>query len=186
MKKEILQKGVVLPLIIGFALAVAFFIFLHETDLIKPISDGAQVAYHDQLGADSVAVKRDKISEYSTNDCIGTITAGEDYLVRYNADYSNMISSFSFVDGQEFGKGVTYLCANSTLADAVKKTKFCTYDGPFGRHSYQYRESKEYYGVYSAIEDKQDYPLGLVVIYQPKQGNGISSTYKALIFEEVE
>lgn len=185
MKKEILKKGIILPLIIGIVLSIAFFLFLSNADVFNPISDGAVLAYHDEIGADSTVDSKDRLTDYSVNDAIGTITSGEDYLVRYNADYANMISSLSYIDGAKFGSGITYLSANSTIASKLADVKFCTYDGPYGRHSYQYRETKKYKGEYSAISDDLDYSNALVVIYQARDKYGISSQYSAMIFEEV-
>lgn len=186
MKKEILTKGVLLPLIIGIVLAVVFFVFLSNTNALKPVSDGTVFAYRDEIGADSAIVEVDKLSSCKANDCIGSFNAsGEDIIVRYNADYSNMMNALSFVDGVEFGNGVAYLKANESVADSMKNAKKCIYSGTFGTHTYVYSQTKEYDSEHLALMDAQSISSGVIVLYQPVEKYGLTSSFNAVIFEEV-
>lgn len=186
MKKEILTKGIVLPLIIGIVLAVVFFVFLSNSDMLNLVSEGTQFAYHDAIGADAKPVDVDRLSKCKPNDSLGAITFGDDNIVvRYNADYSNTINALSFVDGVEFGYGVSYLEANEDAARALKKARNCTYDGTFGKHKYSYVEAREYDSRYLALMDAPSINSGIAILYRPIVDYGLTSGYTVLVFEEV-
>lgn len=189
MKKDILKKGIVLPLIIGIVLSVAFFIFLRSTATFYPLEKGTAIANHDAVSVESNMVDKADLSACKANDNIGTITVGdESYVVRYNCDYSNMISSISFVDGVAFGDGVAYLETTSKIAERVLNSGDVTYNGTFGEHNYTYIASKEYDGKYKLISEASnlmDENNGFILIYQAKENGGLSSKYTALIYEEV-
>ncbi len=187
MKEKILKKGVILPLVIGIVLAVAFSIFLHNTTLFQPVSDGTVMAYHDEIGADADIVEKDRISDYSANDCIGSISAGDEvFVVRYNADYANSASSLSFIGGTEIGKGISYLQTNSYDIDKLTKVKHMDYSGAFGEHKYAYSYSKEYPSKQALLSDNTDINKGIILVYQSVEGYGLSSSYTALAYEEVQ
>lgn len=186
MKKDILQKGIVLPLIIGVVLAVAFFAFLRSTDMFDFVNHNTVIAYHDTVVESPQLAQHDHISDYCTNDYIGTITAnGESAMVKYHADYSNTTGSFSLVDGAGFGNGINYLLANYDVAQMLEQDGKFTYSGSFGDHSYKLADTKEYSSEHALLADNHNIGNGVVVYYQLRSGNGLSSDYRALLFEEV-
>lgn len=186
MKKEILQKGIILPLIIGIVLAIVFSVFLLNSNLFGVVSDGTVVAYHDNSNANGDIVKVDSIKYCKANDVLGNFTFGsEELLVRYNADYANTISCVSFVDGAEIGSGVSYFTINQDDAKALKSAKRIGYEGTFGKSEYTYSTTKTYASLFAAKNDLTQIDKGLVFLYQAQSGNGLTSDYTALIFEEV-
>lgn len=187
MKKDILQKGIILPLIIGVILAFAFFIFLRDTTAFQPVAEKTQIAFHDDKSVDNEMVVRDDLKLCRENDNIGSIIAGDDsFIVRYNADYSNMINSVSFVDGAAFGDGVSYLEITSDIVDKIMSAEILSYSGTFGEHRYMYAGSKNYSGKYAVTADLPEINKGIVFIYQAKDNGGLSSKYTALFFEEAK
>lgn len=186
MKEKILKKGVLLPLIIGIVLAIAFSVFLQSTDIFKPVSDGVVLAYHDDIGADADVVERDRLGDYKPNDVLGSITADdESIVVRYKADYANTASSLSLENGVEFGKGVCYVEANYSIVDKLLNADKLVYSGAFGEHKYRYVDTKEYPSKQALYNAENDVNKGMVFIYRTVTGYGLSSNYTALIFEEV-
>lgn len=199
MKKDILQKGIILPLIIGIVLAVAFFIFLRGTNVFQPLADNTIVAYHDDVNASAEMVSVDNINKCKINDNIGTLSAvdnsigtltsaDDSYMVRYKADFANMISSVSFVDGVAFGDGVAFLEVTSEIGERIVSFGDVTYNGTFGEHKYTYVASKEYDGKYKLMSEASnlmDENNGFILIYQEKENGGLSSKYVALVYEEV-
>jgi hypothetical protein len=187
MKKEILYKGIVIPLIIGIILGVAFFFVLRTTDVFKPVSSGTQIAYHDSILDSADVVLANSVDELEPNDAIGTISFGDSSLnLRYCCDYSNMISCYSLEKGSAtFGEaGVAYLKAYAGNVENLGK-KNITINSIFGTYKYKYVDSFEFKNEYEITSYMPNLGKSLVVYYQKSDGNGISSSYEAIVYEEV-
>lgn len=186
MKEKILKRGLILPAIIGIILAIAFFLFLHSTDMFDLVPAGSVIAYHDDLSTDSTMVEAEYVSDCKPNDNLGTLTYGDNsIMVRYCSDYSNLINCVSLQKGSELDMGgLSYVEATSALGTAIGDSYVLIYDGTFGRHKYTYYDTKEYSSEYAMMQDDIDTDNGLVVYYQESNGYGLSNTYKALIYEE--
>lgn len=186
MKEKILKKGVLLPLIIGIVLAVAFSVFLHNTTIFQPFSDDTVLAYHDKLDASNDLVEKDKISDYSANDYMGAIYANDDtFVVRYMADYANSANAICFISGVELGKGVSYLQVNYSDVDKLMKADNLVVSNADNEYKYSYAYSKKYPSKQALLSDNVDMSKGLVLVYQSVEDYGLSSDYSALYFKEV-
>lgn len=187
MKKDILQKGIILPLIIGVVVAIAVFFAFYGVGNFYPVKANTVIGYFD---SDKDSQKMDKNSEFtrfSNNQVIGTMEIGKQKLdVRYCSDYSNMANSVSMTNGSVFGKaGLCYLeVLNVNAADAKNQT--IKVSGEFGNYSYKYAQTYWANNKNDVMLYNSKVKSGIALYYQKAEKYGFSSRYEVLVFEEVQ
>jgi hypothetical protein len=189
-KNDVITNVIIIPLVLGLVFGIAFFLFFKaNTDIVLPVNDGTVFAYHDQRSSSSDVVDKSSLDELVSNDNIGTLTTGKTTLnVKYDADYSNTVGSVSLNDnGCRFGDvGYTYLYAYSGDIKAIDTDDVLSVDSIFGKYKYEYVEQYTANSEYELLSDSPKVKKGLVIYYCESDGAGLSSKYKALVFEEVE
>lgn len=187
--KDFVQTTVILPIVSALILSIAFFVFFKcNSDIILPFPQNAVIANHDHLVSDNKRVSDKKtFDEIKSNDNIGTVSAGDtDYIIRFEADYSNMISSLSLQsESVQFGEiGTVYLSSFYKNGQAFEDADRITIDSIFGNYEYKKADSftadNEYKILSSSFKGKT-----IVIYYQKTDGVGLSSDYQAIVYEEV-
>lgn len=186
-KKDILQNAVIIPIVAGLVLAIAFFIYLNANSgkmLLLP-SDTV-LAYHDRLGNDRI---NDDAEKLEANDAIGEALIGNQRInLRYNADYSNLAGSLSMVDGGDSlnNVGCTYFEATNANLSRIKENGSLEIKSDLGDYRFRIIDEVIADSEYEVLEIAPDMPKSIVVYCQQSNGVGLTSKYRALVLEEVK
>lgn len=185
-KKEILQNALILPLVFGVAFAIAFCVFMgFNIDGLLPVPNDTVFAYHDVIEENDEKPKLDNLTK---NDNIGAISFGNTGLtLRYEANYSSLVGSVSMVDGSKplDEIGATYLEATSGNAKEIEKAGRMKINSLYGDFEYRLADKKSFNNRLDVIGYSPRMSKCVIVFYQNSNGNGLTSEYNALVFEEV-
>lgn len=187
MKKDILRKGIILPLIIGIVVAIAVFCALLGTDNFFPVNKQTAIAYFDNLRDKENKEENVGFFNLKNDQCIGVMNFGDDALnIIYKSNYTNMIDGVSMVDGSPFGKdGICYLTVLENSIQNLDNQKI-TVDSSFGKYTYKFVEKYEANNENDVKLKHIDTKKGIVLYYQKAEKYGFSSKYEALVYEEVQ
>lgn len=187
--KDFIQTAIILPVVLGLVLSIAFFCFFKtNSDIILPIKQNTAIAYHDAFVQDNGKISDKKtFSKLVPNDNIGTMSVGKKKLtIRFNPDDSNRISCLALMPGSvQFGEaGTIYISAYYNNEQVFEKANEITVESIFGKYKYEKYDSlvmdHEYKIKSSAYEGKS-----LIIYYQKTDGAGLSSKYQVMIYREV-
>lgn len=188
MKKDILTKGVLMPVVIGIIVTIAVFSSLMGARNFFPVKNGVSIAYFDAKKQSSKDDKKTaSFNDVKDNQIIGKVSYGKNSMdLVYHSDYSNLVDSFSVEGGSPLGQvGLCYIYVlQNNLTDFNKDN--ITVDSAFGKHSYKFVES------YSANNENQvklydsSVKKGIVIYYQGAKDYGFSTGYQALVYQEVQ
>lgn len=185
-KKEFIQNGIILPIVLGLLLFIAFFfLFRAEFNKIIPISQGTQLVYYDTVNNDTAQVD---LNNPKKNDCLGTVSFGKTSLeLRYDADYSSLSDSASVMpQSAQFGDtGCIYLKMVYANAINFKQASVISVSTNEGEYYYSLVEKQSLKNEYDVLKSAPDADKSLVIYYQDSDGVGLTSNYQALIFKEV-
>jgi hypothetical protein len=188
-RNEIITNVIIIPLVLGVVFSIAFFLFFNaNSDIVLPVSQGTSFAYHDEHSNGSDVVDKSSVDEFSSNDNIGSLTIGDVSLtVKYNADYSNNLGCVSLEDnGSALGEiGCSYLSAYAGDIKGIDTDKTLNINSVLGDYQYKYVDEYSADNEYELLSNSPKIEKGLVIYYQQSNGAGLSSKYKALVFEEV-
>lgn len=189
MKKDILNKGILIPLVIGIVLAIAVFCSFLKMGNLFPVLNGTTIMYHDQNNEAKLdeGAKLINTADLKQNQKIGTLSYGNKALdIRYQADYSKMLNAASLNDGSAFGKtGVGYLCVLQNNINDLDKQKVSV-ESDFGNYNYRYVTSFETENENDVFLRNSGVSKGIVIYYQKAEKYGFTSSYKCLVYEEVQ
>lgn len=189
MNKNILNKGILIPLAIGIVLAIAVFCAFLGMNKFFPVNDGAVVMYYDQNGEQKQeeGASYINIADLKDNQKIGYLSFGKTSLdIRYKSNYSNMIDCFSLTDGSVFGEfGVGYLEVFKNNIYGLNKSDIVV-KSDFGNHKYRYVFSYETNNKNDVFVHQPGVEKGIVIYYQKADGYGFSSKCQCLVYEEVQ
>lgn len=185
-KKEFIQNGIILPIVSGLLLFIAFFfLFRAEIHKIIPIPQGTQLAYYDTVNDDTAQVD---LKNPKKNDCLGTVSFGQSSLkLRYDADYSSLSDSASVMpQSAQFGDtGCIYLKTVYANAINFKQASVISVSTNEGEHYYSLVEKQSSKNEYDVLKSAPNADRSLVLYYQDSDGAGLTSKYQILIFKEV-
>lgn len=191
MNKDFFRKVIAVPAIMAIVLGIALFIFFKvNIENFIPLYNDTQYAYHDTL-VDDIEFKEDKnasVDSFKKNQCIGLIRAGEGYPIRYDMDYSNIITSVSFVKGSaKFGDmGFTYLYAGNNNAKAISKDNSFVISSIFGEKTYKFKSKQSFDSEYKTLNYTPDCESAVIIYYHDSATAGFTSKYIAMVYEEVK
>lgn len=189
-RKELILTAVVMPLAIGLILSIVFVMIAKPSiSKVLPIDEGTAFAYHDNLDSNSETVSQDvDIADLKANDVIGTVKIlGNDMNIKYNCDYSNTINSLSFNQQNcRFGDiGCVYLETNHNSAKIIEGESELDIESVFGTYKYQLVEQYKADNEFKILSSVPNYSKAMVIYYQNTNGAGLSSSYTALVYQEV-
>ena len=167
MRKDILQKAILLPLITALVIGAVFFVVMKGSERkLVPFSDGSVIAYHSETEEE---------------------TAGEinGIPMRYDADYASLINMAGIHSGSaSFDEtGCVYLQILNTNADKLGDTVTVTLpDGKSYRYTYAYELTAP--DEQQALMTAPAAAKSLVVYFHPSEGVGLASQYQILVYEE--
>lgn len=192
-KKEFLRVAIILPICLGLILSIVFFAFFKiNSDLLKPVSDGTVFSYHNeqvQAKDEVVKPKNDfELSDFNKNDNLGTITFGTSAVtIRYDADYSNLVSSVSLMpqSNKPGDVGCAYIYAFENNITSSYNKEAVIIDGVFGSHMFKVIDEFDAKSEDDVLKYAPDESRALVVYYQATGGSGLTSKYKAIVYGEV-
>lgn len=189
MKKDILNKGILIPLVIGIVLAIAVFSFFLDKGNLFPVLNGTTIMYHDQNNEAKLdeGAKLINTADLKQNQKIGTLSYGNKALdIRYQADYSKMLNATSLNDGSVFGKtGIGYFCVLQNNINDLNKRDIAV-ESDFGNYNYRYVTSFETKNENDVFLRNSGVSKGIVIYYQKAEKYGFTSSYKCLVYEEVQ
>lgn len=187
-KKDIVISAVIIPVVLGIALGIAFFSYFRvNADMLLPAAGGTVFAYHDASGSDTGIVDKSDMQELSSNDNIGTLRSGNvSLIIKYDADYSNLAAGASLKSSSlPFGEiGCAYLETYAANVRDIDAQDTLSVESIFGSYEYRFVEEYTADSEYKILTDSPDISRGLVIYYQDSDGAGLTSEYKALVFEE--
>lgn len=186
MKKDILHKGIIFPLLTGIVVAIAVFCAFLGMDNFFPVKNQTAISYFDILENNKQEENIDFFN-LKNDQNIGTIKIGDKTLnVRYKSNYSHMIDSVSMVDGSPFGK--VGLCYLNVLENSISNQdkKIITVDSSFGKYTYRFVEKYEANNENDIMLKNLETKKGIVIYYQKAEKYGFSSKCEALVYEEVQ
>lgn len=189
-KNDIITGAIIIPLVLGIVLGIAFFVYFSgNADVLLPADSGTVFAYHDKKGSDGDIVDKTDMNDLEANDNIGSLTSGDiSLIIKYDADYSNLTESVSLQNGSSaFGEtGCVYLSTYAAIGSSIDKNKTLSVESIFGNYDYEYAEEYTAGSEYEILTGTPKVSRGLVIYYQNSDGAGLASEYKALVFEEAE
>lgn len=187
-KKEALQNAIILPIATGLILAIFLCVYFNSNfQHIIPVPQNTVLAYHDSMIIDSSA--KAEWDELTPNASIGDIELGNTTLALcYEADYFNLVGSVSVLkESTAFNEiGSAYLKTTTENAKLFQTSKDISVNSEYGSHKYKLADELEFNNEFEVKSYAPSLPKSLVVYYQGSNGAGLSSTYNAMIFEEVE
>ncbi len=189
MKKDFRISAIIMPIVLGILLCIAFFLFIHNSDLLYPIPQGTLLAYHD---AKADSQKKTDTDNLKKNDFIGMMECRNTELrILYNADYSSLAGAASLnTNGQLPGEiGCAYIhtyFANFSILKNISDDEEIVISGINGEHKYKYLYSSSSKSEYEIVSKNPDVSKGLVIYCEKTDGIGFSSDYDVYVFEEVQ
>lgn len=189
-KNDIIAGIIIIPIVLGIVFGIAFFLFFRgNADVLLPIHEGTVFAYHDEQSSSNDIVDKSAMQELKSNDNIGTMMSGDiSLIIKYDSDYSNLLNSVSLEKGSNaFGDtGCAYLNVYAANIDDIDKNETLSVESIFGNYKYRYVRELTADSEYGILTYSPNMSKGLIIYYQLSDGAGLSSEYKALVFEEAE
>lgn len=186
MKKDLLIKGIVLPLCIGAVLGVAFFLFALAPDNAIVVSEQGAVAYFDSNEKESKANSNNTI-DMKQGEIIGSVQFGANELcAKYKGGYSCLADCISLEHGSAFGQaGVGYYLTLENNIAQLDKSEIKV-DTDYGKYKYIYSHSFTASNENEIFSNASVKESGIVIYYQKAQDYGFDTQYEALVYREVE
>lgn len=188
MEKRFVKIAIILPISVGLILSLVFFLYVFvSTDSFVPISKNTVISYYDTKADTEDVVDKTKVSELEADDCIGYLRSNSTSPILFNCSYSNLESALSFVPGSAvFGDiGYVYIYTSSRNLSNISKSEPLEVKSIFGENKYRFVEEKMFQDEYGAMTYAPDTDRALIIYAHPDGQVGISSKYRALVFEEV-
>lgn len=185
MKKDLLIKGLLYPLCIGVALGLAFFLYSLSAGDLLVVNEQNAIAYFD---SDKKEENQNSENEFELKkgQVLATAKFGKNSMdVVFDADYSDLDDSISFVKGSLFGNagfGYCYSLENN-IKDFDKKEIILSTSN--GEYKYAYHSSFSTKNENDVFLHKLPKGRGFVLYYQKAGSYGFSSDYEALVYKEV-
>lgn len=189
MEKDFRINAIIMPIVLGILLCIAFFLFMNYSDVLFPIPQGTLLAYHD---SEIDSRKETDIKNISENDVIGELKYKDSSLrILYNADYSNLAGAASLnSEGSLPGEiGCAYVHAyHSNFSDlrSISDGDEIVISGIIGEYKYKYLYSSDSKSEYGIVSENPDVSKGLIIYCEKSDGIGFSSDYDVYVFEEVQ
>lgn len=202
MNRDFLKRAVQMPLLLALILGIALFIYLkiNIEDFI-PLYNNTQYAFHDEkideeekdnkieteIVAEYEENKNADVNSFEKNQCVGIIRSGRGYPIRYDMDYSRIQSSVSFVKGSvPFGKtGFVYIYSGNENAKEIAKDMNLSIGSVYGEHKYRFKTQKSFNSEYKVLNYAPDCKSAVVIYYHDSKSAGFTSSFIALVYEEV-
>ena len=186
MKKDLLIKGIVLPLCIGAALGVAFFLFALVSDNSVVVSEQGAVAYFDSDEKESTS-NSNNTADIKSGEIIGSVFFGSDEMcAKYKGGYSSLTDSISLEHGCMFGQaGVGYYRTLENNIAPYDKSEI-TVQTENGKYRYIYSHSFTASNENAIFSNGSIEGSGIVLYYQKAEQYGFDTQYEALVYREVE
>ena len=186
MKKDLLIKGIVLPLCIGAALGVAFFLFTLTSDNSLVVSEQGAVAYFDSDEKENASSSNNTV-DMKSGEIIGKIAFGNDEMnVIYDGGYSSLSECISFEHGCTFSqRGIGFYRAVENNILPFDKSEI-TVKTESGEYRYVYSHSFTASNENAVFSDNSIKGSGIVIYYQEAENYGFDTQYEALVYREVE
>ncbi len=202
MNRDFFNRAIYLPLCLALILGIALFIYMKfNVDNFIPLYNNTQYAYHDESIDEESKGKKDaegvaeyeedknaSLDSFEKNQCIGVIRAGNGYPIRYDMDYTRVMTSVSFVKGSvAFGDtGFVYIYSGNKNAKEIAKEKTLSIGSVFGDKTYRFKESKNFKSEYKVLNFAPDCGSAVILYYRDSETAGFTSNYVALVYEEVK
>ncbi len=186
MKKDLLIKGIVLPLCIGAALGVAFFLFAVTSDNSLAVSEQGAVAYFDSDEKENASGSNNTV-DMKSGEIIAKMFFGNDEMnVVYKGGYSSLSDCISLEHGCTFAQaGVGYYRVVENNILPFDKSEI-TVQTENGNYSYEYSHSFTALNENAVFSDNSIKGSGIVIYYQEAENYGFDTRYEALVYREVE
>lgn len=181
MNSDFLKRGVLLPLIAAAAVGIISFSFLAgNIDILSPFSNSSEV-----LRFDYEYAKGRPDGNYQSGDVIGTLSSKDVLITVYDGGYTTLGDGCSLSDkGAFFGEnGTGYVEIINSNAD--KFGDKLTFSGDFGTYRYKKTDEKVLGSESEVFLTAPRAKQSIVVYYRQRADIGLSSSYRAIIYEGV-
>ena len=183
MRRDLVQKAVIIPVITGIILCGTFYLFLSRNiSELLPFDNQTVIAYHDAESEASQEKTDPSVwEELTDNEIIGTI---DDITMRYHASETAFISDASVMPvSAAFDQiGCTYIKVLNVNANDFGN--IVTVNSSYGSYEYQYVSSftaeNEQEILYTSPASKNS----MIIYYRISDEAGVTSQYHAMIYEE--
>ena len=185
--KDFLKKGVILPLACAAGACVILTAGLSlNYEKLMPLSADSVISYYEdtELSEETADISQiTSFDELEANTLIGTVG---DVTIRYNAEYSALKTNASVVVNSALPSetGCMYLKTTSALSGNFDVNSF-TFTSGDTRIEYRYVDEFNADNEEQVLATAPELEHAMIVYYQISNASGLSSNYRALIFEEV-
>lgn len=191
MKNGITAKAVLIPITFGIILSVIMVIAVKPNiSALLPVYSGTEFAFFDEnVQKSKTAEPCTGKSELGKNDAIGSVKLiGKTIGIKYCCDYSNMTDTLSLHDGGAlFGEtGCVYLKALSDSGDIINEEKDIDIESIYGNYRYILTDRYTADNEFKILSSPSDDGNSLIIYYQMRDKNGLSSEFRVLVYEEAE
>ncbi len=182
MNSDFVKKGIILPLVTALAVGIiAFFATGNSLGSVIPFSNNSEVLYFDgELSENAVNAS----AELKSGDLLGSVKSKEELPLRYEAPYSALLNECSLCkDGAGINEtGASYV--EIINSNAGRFNDSLSVSGSFGDMSFKKAEERTVgsRGEVFLITPRSE--KSIVVFYQLKGEYGLSSDFRAIIYEE--
>ncbi len=183
MKKDFVLKGVVLPVVLAAVTGALLFLNLNNNAAKAfPVADGQSLAAYDELKPDETV--NDALAP---NVFMGKLISEGELDLRYEADYSNLLSCASVCKGSaEFGRtGCIYIKLNTNNVSQISTSEPLTITDSKGEYTYEFVGEKLVSNETEALSLAPPYENSVVVFYRVTKGLGLTDDYYALTYKGV-
>lgn len=181
-RKDFLHTAIILPVILGLALCVAFSLFFYlRPQTILPFEQGKTFAYFDETEPSG--------APYKKNETVGKLEIGSSVFdLKYDADFSQLGTALSLKKESnlpgETGCLYAYALGNSLKTDAAADEIVLTTAN--GEQRFALDKTVTASSENEVLSLAPDCKNSLVVYYEKTASVGFSSKYTTLIYKGVQ
>lgn len=166
---------VILPLIIGIVIGVGCFAYVsHSQTKLLPLANNITFAYHDRLDDAGDKVAGEPVFED------GSIQ------IEYGVSYSSLGDKLCMCEeSDDFGElGTVYFKTSAKMSKQIPVS--FSINTKTGEHKYKLMYELDGKNEYELLHYSTGAKKGLLIYWQESNSVGLSNTFGAMVFEEVE
>ena len=185
MNSDFIKRGIILPLVAALVAGVlGFFATSIGLDGITPFKSESRVLYFDEtqpsndLAIDLTALKK--------GDIAGVLNSKEEMALRYCTDYSNLLTEASLSDRGTYPDGIGTAYVEIINSNSSKFGEEVIFASASGECIYKKTDEKTLKSENDVFFISPRAEKSMVLYYRMRGEGGLSSKYKAIIYEEAE
>lgn len=187
MDKDFVKNGIIIPAIIALVVGITGLLLINSNVVnISPFTNGEQILYFENLSPEDKITDEKNPENFKGGEVIGKINSAAVMNLRYKADYSSLAKDASLDEHGVFPgeTGTAYIRITNNNKDKIGSTLSVS-----GLYASEYKktEEKTLSNEEAVFRVAPRARSSVVVFYQTRGSDfGLSSKYKAIIYEEVK